>query len=372
MAPFNTPDSDDAAQREAIKNQLLGLIASAPAGSEIHGSIHLFTDGHLGTALTEAHARGVKVKVLMDGDGRTAAGSEYAKLAKSTALGVDTAEDSFAFACDDARACIGNRTDLSKPPINHNKYFLFSETAGVRNVVFQTSANLTSSQINVYYDNAVTVSRPELYDAYKSYWNAQLKHGRGAGLPEYASTAQAGPHEATFFPRATGDPITALLDKADCRKVAAAEVTKIRVGTFAFTRREVAERLVRLRQAGCQVYVFHNAEDGNLGAEVDRALTAGRLNAYRGCRGTATDGTGAVRAIGLHSKYLLIEGTYDGVPNSKIVFTGSHDYTVPNLRGNDETVLRIDDRAVYDKFEHNFDDVLNGVAPKTGICGVSH
>ncbi|MFE9256966.1 phosphatidylserine/phosphatidylglycerophosphate/cardiolipin synthase family protein [Streptomyces sp. NPDC006879] len=366
VATFNIPDSDVQSDRESIKSQLLGLIANAAPGSEIYGSIYLFNDNEAGVALIAARQRGVKVRVLMDDAGRTAAGSEYARLSKSSALGTDTAQDSFVFACPMDRGCIGNRTDLSKPPINHNKFFLFSQTAGVKNVVFQTSANLTATQLNQYYNNAVTISRVELYDAYRSYWKAQLTQGQGAGLPEYASTTQAGPYESTFFPRAEGDPVVDLLGKVDCARYPGGEATKVRVAMFAFTRPEVAQELVRLRAAGCSVYVYYNGESGNLGSEVRQTLMGGGLNSLRICRSTATDEDGVSRNIGIHSKYLLVEGTYDGLINSKVVFTGSHNYTFPNLRGNDETLLKIKDPSLYGRYEHNFDEVLNG--SNGGIC----
>jgi phosphatidylserine/phosphatidylglycerophosphate/cardiolipin synthase-like enzyme len=53
---------------------------------------------------------------------------------------------------------------------------------------------------------------------------------------------------------------------------------------------------------------------------------------------------------GVHSKILLIEGTYSDVSGRKIVWTGSHNYTGPALDENDETLLKVDDPAVYDAY----------------------
>lgn len=56
-----------------------------------------------------------------------------------------------------------------------------------------------------------------------------------------------------------------------------------------------------------------------------------------------------------HTKYLLIEGTYYGGVNKKIVFTGSHTYTTTALRYNDETLLKYEDGSVFDAYVRNFE-----------------
>lgn len=143
-----------------------------------------------------------------------------------------------------------------------------------------------------------------------------------------------------------------LLNNVDC----AGGATQIRIGMYAFTRLQVADKLVALKNAGCRVELLHNGEDGNLGTAVQTSI-AGRLTYAARCSGTAVDGTGASRTIGIHSKYMLIEGTYLGGANRKLVFTGSHNYTIPNLRANDETLLKIDDPGVYDAFKANFETI---------------
>lgn len=102
--------------------------------------------------------------------------------------------------------------------------------------------------------------------------------------------------------------------------------------------------------------LLHNGESGNLGTTVKNAL-AYKLDLAARCWGTAPNGDGTTRSIGIHSKYLLIEGTYLGAANRKLVFTGSHNYTYPNLRSHDETLLKIDDPAVHDAFKANFEAI---------------
>jgi hypothetical protein len=56
----------------------------------------------------------------------------------------------------------------------------------------------------------------------------------------------------------------------------------------------------------------------------------------------------------VHDKYMIVEGGYDGRPDQKIVFTGSHTYTESALRSNDETVLKYIDDDIYDAYRAQF------------------
>ncbi|MER6399599.1 phospholipase D-like domain-containing protein [Kitasatospora sp. NPDC001603] len=374
---FNNP-AGPAASQDAIRNQLISLIKRTPAGAEINGSMYLFTDGGVSAALIAAKQRGVKVRLVVDGDAvpayepgsnpPKATGSEYATLAAPTGLGTDQNADSWVLACPDTRGCIGNRAlnDDDDGAINHNKFFLFSKVGSTENVVFQTSANLTTSQRKNLFNNAVTIpdAGSGLYAAYRTYWQDLVTYGSsGNGLASNYLSQQAGPYKTYFFPRqesagtaynddASTDTVVSLLGNTDC----AGGATRIRIAMYAFTRVQVADKLVELKKAGCQVELLHNGESGNLGTTVKTAL-AGKLDLAARCWGTAPNGDGTTRSIGIHSKYLLIEGTYLGAANRKLVFTGSHNYTYPNLRSHDETLLKIDDPAVHDAFKANFEAI---------------
>ncbi|WP_185921646.1 phospholipase D-like domain-containing protein [Streptomyces sp. WAC06614] len=377
-ATFNDP-AGTTAQQDAIRNQLISLVNRAPAGSEINGSVYLITDGGVRSALVAAKQRGVKVKVIVDGDAVAdvdpdsgkATGSEYSALAAAGGLGTDPSADSWVMACPAHRGCIGNR-DLGggdDGAINHNKFFLFSKVGATENVVFQTSANLTTSQRRNLYNNAVTLpdNGSGLYAAYRNYWQDLQTYGSsGTGLAHYYKTQDSGPYKTYFFPRqekagttystdAGTDTVVSLLGNLDC----AGGTGRVRIGMYAFTRPQVADKLVELQAAGCRVELLHNGEEGNLGTTVQNTI-AGKLGYVARCAGTATDSGGASRTIGIHSKYLLVEGTYLGVPNRKLVFTGSHNYTFPNLRSHDETLLKIDNPAVHDAFAANFESLKAG------------
>jgi phosphatidylserine/phosphatidylglycerophosphate/cardiolipin synthase-like enzyme len=59
----------------------------------------------------------------------------------------------------------------------------------------------------------------------------------------------------------------------------------------------------------------------------------------------------------VHSKYLLIDGQYQGRPQ-KVVFTGSNNYTTVGFHGHDEAMITVADARLERKYAGNFDAVF--------------
>ncbi|GAA2748484.1 phospholipase D-like domain-containing protein [Kitasatospora cinereorecta] len=359
-AVFNDPDGT-AAEQNRIRDHLVSLIDATPAGEQITASVYTFTDSVAATALVAAKQRGVKVRLIVDDTTVTMSGGQYPALAAG--LGTDRGQDSWVTACPAGRGCIGSRVvSGDDPAINHNKFWLFSKVGGASDVVVQTSANLTTAQRTGYFNNAVTIPDPGLYAIYQAYFADLLHYGTAtAGLSDYykTPTSTTGPYKAYFFPRheAAGtawnadpstDTVKLILDNVSC-----AGGTRIRVGINLFSREEVARKLVSLAGSGCSVYLAADGAPGSMSAGVTD-IVSGRLTKRVECYENGADGT----RKGLHSKYLLIEGTYDGAADRKLVWTGSHNYTYSALRANDETLLKIDNAAVYDQFKANHDRLM--------------
>ncbi|WP_326755986.1 phospholipase D-like domain-containing protein [Streptomyces hirsutus] len=359
---FNDPVGTTA-QQDAIRDQLLSLINRAPEGSIIYGSIYKITDSKVKDALLAADQRGVLVKLIVDDDTVDISGSQYRALADGLSTDLP-AKRSWVLACPKGRGCIGNRAIGTGHAIDHNKFFLFSKVGSTENVIFQASANLTTAQRQTFYNNAVTIpdNGSGLFATYLAYFQDLKKYGSngGNGLSTYYKTQQSGPYKTYFMPRqessgttystdASTDTIVSLLGNVDC----AGGATQIRIGMYAFTRSQIADKLVELKKAGCRVELVRNAEDGNYGTKV-QGILAGKLTSLMRCDGTAQNADGTQRIIGIHSKYMLIEGTYLGTADRKLVFTGSHNYTYPSLRAYDETLLKIDNAAFYNSFKANF------------------
>ncbi|TDD20849.1 phosphatidylserine/phosphatidylglycerophosphate/cardiolipin synthase family protein [Nonomuraea diastatica] len=347
-AVFNDPVSGDGA---ALAQKLCGLVRQTPSGARIQVA-HFVMSGAAGTEfadeLIKAHQRDVDVQVVLDGDRRGAAIAE--KL--TAALGTDTSARSWLHVCTGppsggTAACIGNKGQ-------HNKFYLFSRTGDASEVVVQSSANLTDLNSTTYWNNAVVVpGNRRLYAAYAGYF-ADLAAER-KNLDYYRIVQTGGPGgsvRAHFFPEASGDPIVDQLGKVSCRGG-----TTIRVGMSEWDTYRVAipQRLRDLAAQGCTVRIVY----GIMADEVEELLRAEPRVELR------TLGDGGALPGRVHSKYLLVEGSYDGDRHARWVFTGSHNYNETSLRRNDEVLLRLGNRRVYEQYVANFERMREVALPAT-------
>ncbi|WP_255953603.1 phospholipase D-like domain-containing protein [Streptomyces odontomachi] len=363
-AVFNDP-SGTVDDQSRIRDYLLGLVNDTAPGAEIRVSMYGWTDDPVADALVAAAQRGVVVKVIVDDHTVGLDGTEYPRLANGEngtagddGLGTDRTKPSWVLACPPARGCIADR----EAGINHNKFFLFSQVNGVSNVLVQTSANLTTVQRNALFNNAVTLTDAGIYNSYKSYFADLEKYGVMAnGITDYYRTLVSGTYKTYFFPRheksgttATTDPSTdtikLVLDNVSC-----SGGTQIRVAMYAWTRTQVASKLVSLQKAGCQVTLAFDGNDDPDGSPHLSAKVEDIISGQFAKRVECKEDPGG---IGVHSKYLLIEGTYDGKADSKFVWTGSHNYTYGALRKNDEALLKINDPQIYAAFKANHDRLM--------------
>jgi len=367
---FNDPSGDATAQKE-ILTKIGRLTQGATAGSRIRISIYLMWSQWIADELVKAAARGVSVQVIADSDSTSTA---YTSL--KNALGTDTTADSWVLTCPQDSACLSQDPNPGDAytTVNHNKFFLFSETTGtsasgatpVRDVVLQTSSNLTGDDLTLAWNDAmVVVGNSALHQAYADYFEDLRAAGSGetAQVADYPVETQAGVAKLYLFPRASADPIVNILDTVDdpvgsnavCHGNSTGYGTSdgrtvVRIAMHQITRLAVAKKLWELDNAGCYVDIVYHWLDESASGAVAAQLAA--PTAYGGIAlhrmDENTDG------FYTHSKYLLVEGTYKGQADQKIVWTGSHTYTVRALQGNDEALLKYDDPAVHDAYRLNF------------------
>ncbi|MEU6034345.1 phospholipase D-like domain-containing protein [Actinomadura sp. NPDC047616] len=344
-AVFNEPVGGDPT---AVLGRICALVHQTPAGERIRVAQFVMSGASgrdFANELIKAHRRGVKVQVLVDGDTRGSAVA--AQLAAE--LGTDTSAGSWLHVCSGppsggTAACIGNKGQ-------HNKFYLFSRAGGAADVVVQSSANITDLNSTTYWNNAVTITgNRRLYQAYSAYFDDLAAERKTLDYNRVVTTGSAGGSvRAQFFPRADGDPIVEHLDKVSCRDGAA-----IRVGMSEWDayRVAIAERLRDMAAQGCSVSVVYGVVDD----EVKQVLLSSPRIEVR------TLGSGSALPGRIHSKYLLIEGSYDGDSHARRVITGSHNYNETSLRRNDETLLTLNNKAVYAQYRANF-ETMRTVAP---------
>ncbi|MBB6550315.1 phospholipase D-like domain-containing protein [Nonomuraea rubra] len=326
---------------------LCGLVRQTPAGASIQIA-HFVMSGTAGTEfaaeLLAAHRRGVQVRVVLDGDQRGAAVA--AQLAAG--LGTDLTGGSWLHVCTGpmsggTAACIGNKGQ-------HNKFYLFSRAGRASDVVVQSSANLTDLNSTTYWNNAVVLTGDRrLYAAYDAYFADLAAERKNLDYYRVVQTRSARAH---FFPKADGDPIVDQLGKVSCRRG-----TTIRAGMSEWDayRVAIAERLRDLAGEGCRVQIVAGILDDQV-----KAVLAAQPRIE-----LSTLGSGSTLPGRIHSKYLLIEGSYDGDHDARRVLTGSHNYNETSLRRNDETLLLLNDKNVYRQYVSNFERMRAAAASQT-------
>lgn len=312
------------------EDKLIELLELAVPGSQVRVSLFHITRTRMAEAFVAAADRGVDLEIVLDDDNRNAAGdfNDAVTLLRDRLGGrVSLCET----------ACIGDN-------INHNKMFLFSELSdGSRDVVVQSSANLTNSQMRLHNNLVVVRDDTALYAGYLQYWSDQKAERAD---PDYYRKADGDLDTRLYmFPRNDGgDTILSILGNVDC--FPGSEI-HLAMSLFTAGRVEVARELGRKRAQGCAVHAVVNQTAAD---EVKDALAAGGVDL------TIYPTEAGVR--GIHSKYLLVNSRYFGSEEPvRIVWTGSHNYTVNALRHNDETVLKIVDDGVYDAFRADWDRI---------------
>ncbi|WP_433171744.1 phospholipase D-like domain-containing protein [Actinoallomurus sp. CA-150999] len=339
---FNSPKGGSA-KRDAIADQIGRLIAGTPSGQTITIAMYHFASLDTAAQLVAANRRGVHVQVVLDHE--STAYTAYRTLRR---LGHNTHKRSWVVVCRRDRGCIG-------PSFNHNKFFLFSSTLGTRDVVVQTSANATDGARDTQWNDALIIEDTGVRAGYLRYFNDLAAQHATA---DYHRTVQSGPYRIDFFPWAKGDPISDALDKVSC-----AGGTRLRLSLGHFTWAPIAQRLWKLDDEGCRVQVVFD----RIGRRAARRMT--KPNGRNG--GPEIRYLSENARVYAHSKYLLIDGGYQG-KKQKVVFTGSNNYTAVGFHGHDEAMITIADGALEDQYAANF-DTLFGHAHQvkgTGLASV--
>ena len=363
----------------ALETKIIELIDGTPKGARIRMSMYGFTRIAVADALGNAYDRKVDVQIVLDEEEnlRTKTAARLVPTAKPTDNDdvVDEDVDAATTPASDAAtavakvskyndavaelfkrlpdakitmctrgsgSCIGNGID-------HNKIYMFSTTGSSHDVVVQSSANLTTHHLH----NNLVISRgdADLYAGYVHYFDDLQK--RKENLNYYRS--EQGDHTIAYhYPRASGDTIVSILDNVRCSNKTHHTVY-VTMAFFTQSRHAIADRLTQLQADGCDVRVNMR----HAGTDVDQSIIdilrgKARAAKYKTDIKTYPDAQGT----NIHSKYLIVDAAYENSkgerPVRQLVWTGSHNYTGGALRNNDESLLRVDDKGVFDAFVANW------------------
>lgn len=323
-AVFNNPASVFDGAKDRIKSHLLRLIRGTPSGSSIRLSLYGLDDADLVDALVSAHRNGVVVRAILD---RRNAG-RHSYLGLRSALGTDTRARSWVKLCPADQGCL-------RSGINHNKFWLFSQTSGASRVVVQSSSNMGLFSYRHQWNSAHTVVGTKVFDEFRDYFEGLTYRS----FARFGYSRAIGSDRTYFFPQprsGLGDPVANVLDKVTCVDPANGARSTIRVTMFKWTRTGLADKVMQKVRHGCQVSINYTMLSSQVWA---------KLHPGSGPRPTLScyvkrDATGHPIAY-IHSKYLLIDGRYDG-SSRRIALTGSSNLTYSALSANDEAMLRTD------------------------------
>ena len=305
---------------ERLEEELAALLELAEPGSAVHAAVYTWSRGNMAEAFIAAHQRGVDVRLLI--------GSEFAAVETLK----EALPDGHVYVCrrgGDPSGCHGGN-------INHNKFFLFSRlTDGSRDVVVQSSANLTNPQLGQNNNFVVIRDDLRLYHAFRQYWHDL---SRDVDDLDYYVTAEGDEGtKAYFLPRASAtsatgerDPVYAIFDDIDC---SAGSELRIGQARWSNARRGIAHKAAELQESGCNVEVV--VRDEHTGDDTAQILEDG--------------GVELTFYPLIHSKYWLVDGVYRG-ERARIVWTGAMNFTGSGLRSNDEAFVQIDDDELYDAY----------------------
>jgi phosphatidylserine/phosphatidylglycerophosphate/cardiolipin synthase-like enzyme len=359
----NPPENGD--RDHSIETRLVQLVNGAPAGSEIHFSVYSWTRPAVAEALKAAQARGVEVRIAIDGGADDDPANTAMPILKSAGL------TRLVFCgAGDSTGCIAH--DGSPHSINHDKLWMFSETEGKKDVVVIGSHNLTTSQGNLFNNALLTYGDPDLYGFYLGHVQKMLAQKKDNGYFDDGGYHKSPDSGVTSYlsPRADSNGGDSEEFATDTWAQLLKWITKYEAGcsldvvqaNIADSRTPVVTELARIAKLGCRVRIVYDAME-------PAALTAlkGKANVTLKHFDTGVNG----RKISVHSKYMLYTGHYNETAHRSIVFTGSHNVSGAALRDNDEILIKVENPAISAAYAQNFSTILaraKCATPLTGTC----
>ncbi len=342
---FNNPQLGTQAQ-EKLNDELDRMIDGTAGGATIRIAAYLFDMPSTANKLIAAHNRGVRVQLLIDDGERS---SELAKV--RNALGTNRSKPSYVTTCNSG-------CHQPSPSIIHSKFYLFSKVGGANYVSMMGSANPWFHNVYNSWNNQQTiVNNKTIYDSLNRYFNDMLADTNRNAY----RTTNSGRYKLYFFPKTSGDPmILEVLHHIDCTGTARGygsggrTVIRIAMWGWASAREDIAKRLNVLHQRGCKIEVLLNKDRTSktvFAALLKSSPTYGKIKIYDGWYDPNDNG---IAGLYIHHKALIISGKWFDHPDTKIVYSGSQNYTDEGLRKNNEIVLRVKNDGVYNAYHSNF------------------
>ncbi|GGM36029.1 phosphatidylserine/phosphatidylglycerophosphate/cardiolipin synthase family protein [Dactylosporangium sucinum] len=362
-------------QTTGLRDEIDTLVQASVAGSTLYASLYTFTDQAITDHLLAAHARGVKVRLIVEActDGDPAVCNQSAQvnaLVSGLPAWSSGATGSWVKRC--FASCAGGGVG-----IDHNKFWVFSALSDGRTDVTLVGSNNPTNPQQQMFQNLVEVSgNAALATAYRDYVNRKLAVTGSSKVYETGhvdagpfrlwfsprnspSTAEDAEISSSFNPQSTRhDIFAAAIDDLQCSTTGTDDVIRLAMWSFREARPEVIDALGDKLDAGCTVEVATGEHEDAMDELAARGIGVYAMDPG-GCRQSFFAVGSAVNAEcsdgSIHSKYVLVQGvSRKDNQTHRYVYTGSHNLTNGALKKNDETFMRIDDATVYNGYVADF------------------
>ena len=336
-----------------IMNRLIALVDNTPAGQSIHISIYMINYQPLMDALKNAEARGVNLHIIVD---MSRSDPQITNASSLPWLQTNLPNSEI----------VVTTNDISPNAINHHKQALFSgiTTASglVSNVTFQTSHNFTNSDMGKIQD-ALVFNEADIYQAFLANWNVMKQNAASGMRVNFVYTAHDFPAINTklaFFPRivaGTHDGVDNILESLNAITDVANAKIRVAMSDWTDSRPAIVDKLIALRNQGATIEVYAKDAAGT--------QTKAKLNQLKTLGATvrifniSTDGQAV---FNIHAKMMLIEGTWNGQANAKVILTGSHNYTDAALKTNNEVLVTLLNSPLFNAYDIYFNS-FNSITP---------
>jgi phosphatidylserine/phosphatidylglycerophosphate/cardiolipin synthase-like enzyme len=247
----------------------------------------------------------------------------------------------------------------------HSKMYLFSKTGRAKNVTMTGSVNLTTNAlIHQWNDLYVVNGHEKTYDKFLKTFN-EMKRDKKIKRPyEVYNINRRYQLQVMPFMNANKrtDPMMRILNKVKCKGATGGAGiggrTMIRVDMHRWADRRggyLADKIVNLWAAGCNVRVMHGSADDTVRSRITRQTHRGRVPIRS--NGFDDSGDGMIDRY-THHKYLIISGHYGKSTSERRIYTGSSNWSGRGLTG-DEVVFRVRGPRAVAEYKSNFDYIWN-------------
>ena len=338
---FNNPHIPS--QRYRIERRLLDTLRHVPRGETVRIGLYSFDRIPVANAIVAAHRRGVNIQMLLNDHWENRA----MQMVRAS-LGTNRHAKSFIYKCKS-----GCRTQVDQYRNLHSKFYMFTKAGKSKDVLVIGSHNFTLNADRHQWNDAYFMSGNKvLFDQFTGVFKDMKKdysktrpamHFCGVPTGEFCDDSVDQYTNWVFPKRSTkrSDIVLNMLNKIQCLTSdgAGGQVrTKLALSmhTMRGARGNYLASAIRQKWAeGCDFRVSY----GLIGYQTKRILGAATARGRIPLRSTGLDynpnddfdlnGDGdddVILTYYTHQKYFVVQGTYNGRPDTNMVLTGSSNW----------------------------------------------